>query len=160
MAEPLIERPGLTVRRRAPESQWLLHCAPGDAAGLGLPAAMLTSAPAGAAQVLHLAPDEWLLIGPAEGAPPPVPAVAHALVDVSERTLGVTIAGARAGDLLAAGCPVDLARFPVGACSRTLFGKVTVTLWRTGDLAFRLDYARSFDGYVTRLLALAAEDAG
>ena len=55
---------------------------------------------------------------------------------------------------------MDLAAsaFPVGRCTRTLFGKATVMLWRTGDDAFRLEVARSFAPYVAALLARAAAD--
>ena len=42
---------------------------------------------------------------------------------------------------------------------RTLFGKAMVMLWRTDDRpTFRLEFARSFGGYVGALLTVAAGD--
>ena len=148
----------------------LLHCEPhraeeiGTRAGLRLPEGMLDSATTEGWSALHLAPDEWLLIGAADGASAMTAALADAegnaplsLVDISDRFLAWDVSGPRVEDLLAAGCPMDLAlaSFPVGRCTRTLFGKATVTLWRTGDETFRLEVARSFGPYVEALLARA-----
>ena len=156
----------VAVTARVAEAQWLLHCAPSDAAAAGasmgveLGSAMLREAGGNGWRALHLAPDEWLLIG-AAGTVPREPAVAHSLVDISERSLGFEIGGREARAALNAACPLDLAdaAFPVGACSRTLFGKVMVMLWRTGDTRWRIDCGRSFAPYVAALLALAVEDA-
>lgn len=156
----------VVVTPREADAQWLLHCAPGDAAatgaalGVGLGAAMLRAAAGGGWHALHLAPDEWLLVAPA-GSKLGTAGAPHALVDISDRSLGVDIIGADAPAALNAACPLDLgdAAFPVGMCTRTLFGKVMVMLWRTSAVTWRMDYARSFDGYVTGLLALAVADA-
>ena len=156
----------VAVRPRAADAQWLFHCAPADATAAGatlgvvLGDAMLRATAGGGWHALHLAPDEWLLVGPV-GSLPGSAAVPHALVDISDRSLGFDIVGHDAADVLNAACPLDLgdAAFPVGMCTRTLFGKVMVMLWRTGGATWRMDYARSFDGYVTGLLALAVADA-
>ncbi|WP_283804904.1 sarcosine oxidase subunit gamma family protein, partial [Tardiphaga robiniae] len=60
-----------------------------------------------------------------------------------------------------AGCPQDLSlkAFPVGACSRTVFGKVEIVLLRTGGDAFRMEVWRSFSDYAFGLLAEGAQDA-
>ena len=71
------------------------------------------------------------------------------------------VAGDGAADLLNAGCALDLsdAAFPPNSCTRTLFGKADILLWRpTEASAFRVEYARSFADYVRRLMAAAAED--
>ena len=156
----------VTVLPRRAEAQWLLHCAPADAAavgaslGLALGTTMLRAEASGGWHALHLAPDEWLLID-AAGACPATPALPHSLVDISERSLGFTISGVDAAATLNAGCPLDLSdrAFPPGACTRTLFGKVMVMLWRTGHTDWRIDCGRSFVPYVAALLELAREDA-
>ena len=155
-----------TVTPRPPEAQWLLHCAPGDAAavsaglGIALGGVMLRAAARDSWHAMHLAPDEWLLIG-RQGAVPGAVREAHSLVDISDRSLGFDIAGADVADALNAACPLDLgdASFPVGACTRTVFGKVMVMVWRTGTASWRVDCGRSFEPYVGVLLALAIEDA-
>ena len=156
----------VTITPRAREAQWLLHCAPGDAAAvssglaIALGSVMLRAAATDGWHALHLAPDEWLLIG-LPGAVPGAVAEAHSLIDISDRSLGFDLAGADVADALNAACPLDLgdAAFPVGACTRTLFGKVMVMLWRTGAASWRIDCGRSFEPYVGGLLALAIEDA-
>ena len=49
--------------------------------------------------------------------------------------------------------------FPVGACSRTILGKVEIVLLRTADDAFRVECWRSFSDYVWTFLTEAARDA-
>lgn len=131
---------------------------------LELPTRPKTSVTKGKRAALWLGPDEWLLIGPATDdlaeALAQVTAF-HSPVDISHRNVGVLVTGERAQATLAAGCPQDLslAAFPVGACSRTVFGKVEIVLWRTGEDAFRLECWRSFCDYALKLLAEAARDA-
>ena len=66
--------------------------------------------------------------------------------------------GPCAADLLNAGCPQDLslAAFPVGACSRTILGKVEIVLLRTAETTFRVEVWRSFSDYAFAFLAQAA----
>lgn len=159
------------VRPTPPLAHLLLHCEPHDAeaigarAGVTLPRKTLHSATSGGWSALHFAPDEWLLIGELEAAASLIEALGQvaaplSLVDISDRFLAWDLTGPAVEELLAAGCPMDLAAtaFPVGRCSRTLFGKATVMLWRTDDNAFRLEVARSFAPYVEALLARAAAD--
>lgn len=170
MSDPL-ENAAATVHPAPALAHLLLHCEPhraeaiGTRADLRLPDGMLDSATTGGWSALHLAPDEWLLIGDPDGASDMTDALAEAgktaplsLVDVSDRFVAWDVSGPRVEDLLAAGCSMDLApaSFPVGRCTRTLFGKTTVTLWRTGDKTFRLEAARSFGPYVEALLARAS----
>lgn len=135
-----------------------------QALDLELPTKPKTSATKSKRAALWLGPDEWLLIGPATddlaGALATVTAF-HSAVDVSHRNVGILVTGERAEATLAAGCPQDLslASFPVGACSRTVFGKVEIVLWRSGEDAFRVECWRSFCDYTLKLLAAAARDA-
>ena len=148
------------IRPRPADRQWLLQAHPGDATriaattGLMLGDTMLRATARGEWQVLHLAPDEWLLIG--AGDPTRAFAaidVAHSLVDVSDRTIGRLLAEPEARDLLAGACSLDLDGVPVGYCARTLFGKVTALVWRIDADTWRVDVARSYEGYVDALLA-------
>lgn len=135
-----------------------------QALDLELPTRPKTSATKGKRAALWLGPDEWLLIGPAKddlmAALSQVEAF-HSAVEISHRNVAFLVAGREAEATLAAGCPQDLslAAFPVGACSRTVFGKVEVILWRTGEDAFRVECWRSFSDYTLTLLREAARDA-
>jgi sarcosine oxidase, subunit gamma len=61
---------------------------------------------------------------------------------------------------LSGACPLDLslAQFPIGMCTRTVFAKADVLLWRTGADAFHLEVWRSFTAYVTGLLREIASE--
>ncbi|HJS90836.1 MAG TPA: sarcosine oxidase subunit gamma family protein [Steroidobacteraceae bacterium] len=136
---------------------------------LGLPAG---EAPCRASRsqdraALWLGPDERLLIGPAEAAAEitdrlhhALAGTAHSLVEVSHAFVAFEVLGPRAAATLNAGCPLDLdaASFPPGMCTRTVLAKAQIVLWRTGPEVFRVETARSFAPYVTRLLALAASE--
>lgn len=116
------------------------------------------AAMAGERAALWLGPDEWLLVAPDGTAPPSVPATAS-IVDVSQSTIGITVVGPRAAEVLNAFCALDLeAAFPEGACTRTLFGKAEIILWRTGSGTFRIEVARSLAAYVQACLAEAARE--
>lgn len=135
-----------------------------EALGLDLPIKPKISATKGNRAILWLGPDEWLLIAPAtddlEASLVQVTAF-HSAVDISHRNVGFLIAGKGAEATLAAGCPQDLSlvAFPVGTCTRTVFGKIEIVLWRTGADKFRLECWRSFADYALQLLTLAARDA-
>jgi sarcosine oxidase subunit gamma len=116
---------------------------------------------------LWLGPDEQLLLGPVDAGATFAAAVGdalqgipHSLVDVSHRQGAVEVSGPNAATLLNAGCPLDLglAATPVGFCSRTVFGKSEVVLWRRAEDAFHLEVWRSFMPYVHGLLALVAAE--
>jgi len=87
--------------------------------------------------------------------------VLHSATDVSHRNTAILISGPGAEAAINTGCPQDLSLsvFPVGACSRTLFGKVEVVLLRTGEEAFRMEVWRSFSDYAFGLLSEGAKDA-
>jgi sarcosine oxidase, subunit gamma len=79
---------------------------------------------------------------------------------VSHRNAGFLVSGPHAAGVLNAGCalPLDLAAFPVGKCTRTLFGKAEIVLWRREETAFRIEVWRSFAAYVADLVAEAARE--
>ncbi|HZC80039.1 MAG TPA: sarcosine oxidase subunit gamma family protein, partial [Ktedonobacterales bacterium] len=106
---------------------------------------------------LWLGPDERLLLAPAGEAQIVAAAldaalagIAHSLVDVSQRQLALQVSGPYASAILNSGCPLDLdpAAFPTGMCTRSLFGKSDIIIWRTGADEFHLEVWRSFADYV------------
>lgn len=136
------------------------------ALGIPVPALACRAGSVGTRAALWLGPDEWLLITAAEDAAAEgalehaLQGLAHSLVDVSHRQIGLAVSGAQAATLLSAGCPLDLelSAFPVGMCTRTMLSKAEVVLWRTTAEQFRLEVWRSFAAYVTEYLASAARD--
>lgn len=160
---------GLTLVRAEPAARLSLRAPKtaikslSKALGLDLPERPKTSSAKDGRAALWLGPDEWLVIDENQavlaGACASV-AEFHSAVDVSHRNTAVLVSGARVETVLNAGCPQDLSldAFPVCACSRTVFGKAEVILWRTGADAFRVECWRSFSDYVFMLLEQATRD--
>jgi sarcosine oxidase subunit gamma len=152
------------LRRLAPASRWILQggadalTAAAGAWSAGLPQQACRSASKGDHHALWLGPSEFLLLAPpaADMAPlrQALGGVAHSLVDVSHRQVGLEISGPDGETLLAGGCALDLdvSQFPVGMCTRTVFAKADVVLWRTAPQVFHLEVWRSFADYCTQLL--------
>lgn len=107
---------------------------------------------------LWLGPDEFLLLAPANTDYAALRSALrnspHSLVDVSHRQIGLKISGAHSIERLSGGCALDLdeSQFPIGMCTRTLFAKAEIILWRTGIEAFHLEVWRSFVPYTTEML--------
>lgn len=139
----------------------------GRAYGVAFPTAACRSASVTRRSALWLGPDEWLLI--AEGDTPPSLAAELAaaldgepasIVDVSDRSVAIEVSGPAAEDVLAAFNPLDLAAdsFPAGMCTRTVFAKAEIILWRPQADVFRIEVWRSFAPYVLGQLAEAARE--
>ena len=115
---------------------------------------------------LWLGPDEWLVVAPNSDAGLADRAIAAttnrpaSVVDVSDRFVGIEIAGPRAAWCLNGFCALDLAphTFPVGMCTRTLLGKAEVVLWRTAPTSFHIEVARSLAAYVWQCLEEARRE--
>lgn len=134
------------------------------ALGLKLPQKPKTSAAEGSRTALWLGPDEWLVIDEAGKdllADCAGVEALHSAVGISHRNVAISVLGPAAEATVNAGCPQDLSltAFPVGACSRTVLGKVEIVLLRTGEGAFRVECWRSFSDYVWTFLSEAAKDA-
>jgi sarcosine oxidase subunit gamma len=156
-----------------PAARYVLRASADHAAVIGrifgvpIPATAYRAEAAGLRAALWLGPDEWLLIAE-DGAQAPIEAafasiageIPFSLVDVGHRNIAVELSGADAADAITAGCPLDLdpGVFPPGACTRTLFGKCEIVLWRTAPATFRMELARSYADYVWRLIELACAD--
>jgi sarcosine oxidase subunit gamma len=141
--------------------------AAGTAIGVALAAVACRATTDGPRAALWLGPDEHLLIAPDPDAATlaadlarALAGHAHSLVDVGHRQLALELRGGHAEWLLAAQCPLplDLATFPVGMCTRTVFAKSEVVLWRTAPETFRVEVARSFARYVADMLSEIARD--
>jgi sarcosine oxidase subunit gamma len=167
------------LRPLPPAARFILHgdaqvrARAADAWQTPFSAVALRALQAGSRATLWLGPDEYLLIGwsAADAGPDGAAALAealeqaigdmpHALVDVSHRQIAVEVHGANAAAILNGACPLDLdlAAFPVGMCTRTVFAKADIVLWRSAEQCFRLEVWRSFANYVTGLLAVIAKD--
>ena len=166
---------GAMVRAAAPAARFAFRgrdaavAAAGSALGTPLPLEACRASQSVGRIALWLGPDEWLLIAPrSEGElvasvlAKALADVPHALVDVSDRNAALIVSGSGVEDVLSAGCPLDLdqAAFPVGMCTRTLFAKAEIVLWRTAAAEFRIEVVRSFLPYVEGVLAVAVRDGG
>jgi sarcosine oxidase, subunit gamma len=162
---------GVTLAELPPVARFSLRAGPdGRAAaaeilGLALPERIGERAVAGSRSGLCLGPDEWMLqADEAEreaiaGALADLAArTALSAVDISDRELALVLEGPAALDLLATGCPLDLARMPTGSGTRTLFDTVQVVLVREAEDRFRLEVWRSFAPHVRALLDTATRE--
>jgi sarcosine oxidase subunit gamma len=122
---------------------------------------------------LWMGPDEYLLLDWAAGAgeagastaafaalESSMAGIAHALVDISHRQFAVAVHGPHAAHILNGACPLDLdlAEFPPGMCTRTVFAKASIVLWRTAPDTFHVEIWRSFAGYVTGVMTEIASE--
>jgi sarcosine oxidase, subunit gamma len=139
--------------------------------GVALPREACRADAAGTRAALWLGPDEWLLLADPEEGPAIEAKLAaalagqrHSVVDVSHRNTAFALTGPGAAVALNAGCPLDLdiSAFPAGMCTRTIFGKAELVLWRTDTERFHVEVWRSFAPYVTQYLeeVLAEQAAG
>jgi len=131
----------------------------GDLVGVELPTEACRSNRTHNRAALWLGPDEWLVLAD-QGAEVPAVHPAGSIVDVSHAMTGIVVAGSRAGWAINAFCALDLHRvaFPVGMCSRTVFGKAEIVLWRAATETFRIEVARSFAPYVWACLEEARRE--
>jgi sarcosine oxidase subunit gamma len=133
----------------------------GEAFGFELPQTVNSFIEVGKRRANCLGPDEWLLVAAGEDPAELFSKMSQSLathscslVDVSHRSDGLEIRGAKSGYVLNHGCPLDLSeeQFPVGMCTRTVLAKSPIVLSRTGRDVFQLDVWRSFSTYVWMLL--------
>ena len=161
------------LRTLAPATRFILqggpaaHVAAGAAFGVSLPENPCRANSLADRAALWLGPDEHLLLAPAAdptiltaGLDTALTGIAHSLVDVSQRQIALRVIGPHASAILNTGCPLDLdlAEFPQDMCTRTLFGKADIVLWRTGATEFHLEVWRSFSDYVVDCLWEAVRD--
>lgn len=160
---------GVTVTELPPTTRISLRTADpagvGIALGVPLPDRIGTRAVNGARSALCLGPDEWLVEASESEATALTATIAElstttvvSAVEVSDREISYRLEGPAVLDLLAAGCPRDLARMEVGAGARTLFDSAQVVLTREAEDRFHLTVWRSFAPHVRAILDLATRE--
>jgi len=139
----------------------------GNIFGVALPGAACRAAVSKDRAALWLGPDEWLLLAAEADADVIASQLSaalagrhHALADVSHRSIGILLKGPQAAALVNHGCPLDLsqASSPVGMCTRTLFEKAEIILWRREEHTYHVEIERSFAAYVWTMLIEARRE--
>lgn len=132
------------------------------ALGVDLPQKPKTSARSAGRIAMWLGPDEWLIYDAKANPVDDLKNIAapFSAVDVSHRNTGFEVSGSLAAEVINTGCPQDMSLdvFPVGACSRTVLGKIEIVLYRSKSDSFHVDCWRSFSPYAFELLSTAAKD--
>lgn len=175
MAEAAVRRsvpvaPGSSWRPGSPRTRFSLRVDLAAAAARAAPAGLpISTVPcrafsAGDWSALWLGPAEQLLIGPEDAGAAmktlvekTLQGLEFSLVDISHRQGFVEVHGLHAAEMICTGCPLDLEirQFPVGACTRTVFSKAEIVLWRRATDNFHVEVWRSFTPYLAGLLAQA-----
>lgn len=153
---------GVTIAELPPTARIALRTTDPASVDLGLPTKIGVRSARGTRTALCLGPDEWLLEAPEEDGAAFAATLADlaarmplSAVEVSDREITYRLSGPAVLDLLATGCPRDLARMPVGSGARTIFDTVQVVLTRETETCFHLTVWRSFASHVRALLDLA-----
>ncbi len=151
---PIVNGAAVTITTAPPMARWIVRSDGAAVAfGVPLPVSPCRAVTVGARTALWLGPDEWLLLAP-EGDAVDFDA-GNAVVDIGHRQVGLRVEGSDSARVLNGGCPLDLgpAAFPVGTCTRTVFAKTEIVLWRCAADCFHVEVARSFAAYVCALLS-------
>jgi heterotetrameric sarcosine oxidase gamma subunit len=148
--------PAVQLAPVPPLTRLIIRGDAGSLASIGLNAPQTCQAIAFADNaLLWLGPDEFMLLAADDKFPRPANSV-----DVSHRDTSLAVSGPRAAWVINAYCALDLhpSAFPVGMCTRTVFGKAEIVLWRTSPETFRIEVARSFAPYVWTCLEEARRE--
>jgi len=158
-----------TITEMAAITRISLRCADPVAVGAGLalilPTRIGMRSVAGACSALCLGPDEWLIEALESETAPLAARLAEiaarlplSAVDISDREITLALAGPLVLDLLATGCPRDLAKLALGCGCRTIFDTVQVVLTREAQDRFHVTVWRSFAPHIRALLDIAARE--
>ncbi len=136
----------------------------GDALGVAPPHEPNTASSGTDHVILHLGPEEWLVVGPPDSERTLVTTLATILpeasiIDVTEGYATIRLGGALARDVLSMGTALDLhpRRFTAGTATRTLFARITIILHKAGDdPVFNIHVERSQAEYLWTWLEAAA----
>ncbi|WP_295639169.1 sarcosine oxidase subunit gamma family protein [Novosphingobium sp.] len=150
------EGAGVAIRLAEPMARYSLRARDAqvleDLIGLAVPRAIGATL----GDMACLGPDGWLLCASVGTVLPSGSDLPVAITDVSERAVRLLVEGPRAGEVLMAGCPIDLDRFAVGRATRTVFETVEIVVWRLRDDAFAVEVWRSFAPWLRLALVHAA----
>ena len=165
----IVERPfiGKLALRGNPNDTGFA-AAVGSTLGAALPTEPNTVRDTGAYQISWAGPDEWiiytaagaegLLLGQLRSA---LENVHSSVVDVSDYYTILRISGARARDVLAKGCPLDLhpSVFGPGKCAGSLFLKAAIRILQVDDTpVYDLQVRWTFADYLFQHLVRGAEE--
>jgi sarcosine oxidase subunit gamma len=138
--------------------------------GTAPPTTPNTVASDGVRRILWLGPDEWLIAVPPGDETALMARLEDALAgrhasitDVTDSRTVITLAGARARDVLAKGCGLDLHPrvFRAGQCAQTTLARASVLLHQTTDEpAYDITVDRSFARYLWSWLEDASLEFG
>jgi len=153
-----IERPAVTLSTAEPMRRYALRARDPavlvTAIGRALPAKIGETL----AGIARLGPDEYYARLPIEAILSDGAGQAVSVVDVSARALGIVLQGERSVEVLSAGCPLDLANWPVGRTSRTIFETVEIIVSREAEARWHVEVWRSFAPWLWAALSAAASD--
>jgi sarcosine oxidase subunit gamma len=124
----------------------------GDLSGVPLPGRIGDTALEGERRAMKLGPDFAAAVEAA------LAEVTHSLVEMSDRDIAIEISGLAASEVLAAGCPLDLSAMPAGRCTRTVFDKAEVVIFKSEQHRYAMAFWRSFAPHVWGLLAKTARE--
>ena len=105
-----------------------------------------------------LGPDEFYARLPVDTILPDSAGQPVSVVDISARAVGIVIERECAVDVLAAGCPLDLANWPVGRTSRTIFETVEIIVAREAEMRWHVEVWRSLAPWLWAAFLAAAAD--
>lgn len=146
----IAERPylrQLNVRARADA-----RATAATALGVPLPTVPNTVGRAGDLASLWLGPDEWLVVGGADGEP----SLVGGVVDVSAQRTAIVLSGPQGVGLLPLGCALDLGRLTPEWCAQTMVARANVILWGMQPEEIHILVRVSFASYLAAWLLDAA----
>ena len=167
MSEPLIAIEPVAfdqITLRGDLSAAALGAAVTDVTGLALPGALAVSHDADR-RIVWMSTDEVLLLGPRGTAAGDVASLSKALegehamaLDVSDARVAFRLTGARVGEVLAKGAPLDTSDhgFPPGTARRTHMGGLAIGLWRLDAETWEAVCFQSFGHHLQAWLDQAA----
>ncbi|MEP6608926.1 MAG: sarcosine oxidase subunit gamma family protein [Burkholderiaceae bacterium] len=138
---------------------------------ISLPIVPNTTARSDALTAFWLGPCSWLLVTQAVNSPlahliekrNAINAAGGAVFDLSASRVAYQVAGVRAAELLATGCPLDLdpRAFRAGDCAQSVFARVNALLYKPNEApTFVIMVARSFARDVWEALEFSAAQFG
>jgi len=128
-----------------------------QAIGVDLPSEPNTVAEGNNLCALWLGPAEWLVVGPTDAEEAIEAALSEALegksaavVDVTEGSSTIRVAGQMARDVIAMGCPLDLHPrvFGPGRCAQSFLSRSPIIIHQVTDEAFDIHIERSQTDYL------------
>ena len=156
--QDVLVHPGVTISAAAPMRRYALRArdpaALASVTGMALPARIGETA----GGIAFLGPDEYYARLPVDTILPDGAGQPVSIVDISARAVGIVLEGERAIDVLAAGCPLDLVKWPIGRTSRTIFETVEIIITREAEARWHVEVWRSFAPWLWAAFSAAAAD--